>query len=188
VRTVVPGPCPVCATEIQYLYQTENIPYFSELLIVSTRCPSCGYRYVDTQLLKNAVPTRWEISIESSDDMMIRVIRSMNGVITIPELGVRIDPGPACEGFVSNVEGVLGRVEGIVSNLTCWAEREEERDQARCLLEKIDRVRDGKLPITLIIDDPSGNSAIIAEKAQVCRIEGIETGINVEEEENNSGE
>jgi zinc finger protein len=176
VRTVVPGPCPVCATEIQYLYQTENIPYFSELLIISARCPTCGYRLVDTQLLKNAEPSRWELLINSPDDMMIRVIRSMNGVIAIPELGVRIDPGPACEGFVSNVEGVLNRVERVVSNLTCWSEREEEQERARHLLEKIGRVKVGKLPVTLIIDDPSGNSAIISEKARVCRIEAIENG------------
>jgi zinc finger protein len=182
VRTVVPGLCPVCATEIQYLYQTENIPYFSELLIISARCPTCGFRLVDTQLLKNAESTRWEISIVSPDDMIVRVIRSMNGVITIPELGVRIDPGPACEGFVSNVEGVLDRVATIVSNLVCWAESEEERNRARCILEKIGRVREGKLPATLIIDDLSGNSAIISEKARVCKIEEIENGFQEEGE------
>lgn len=178
MRTVVPGPCPVCNTEIQYLYQTEEIPYFSELLIISARCPRCGYRFVDTQLLRNAEPSRWELVIDSPEDMVIRVIRSMNGFVSIPELGVRIDPGPACEGFVSNVEGVLNRVENVVSNLTCWAESGEERERARRLLEKIGQVREGIIPVTLIIDDPSGNSAIISEKARVCRIEVIEDGFS----------
>ncbi len=182
MRTVVPGPCPVCTAEIQYLYQTEDIPYFSELLIISARCPCCGYRFVDTQLLKNAEPSRWELSINSPEDMMIRVIRSMNGVVTIPELGVRIDPGPACEGFVSNVEGVLNRVENVVSNLTCWAESGEERERARCLLEKIGQVREGILPVTLIIEDLSGNSAIISDKSRVCRIDVRENGFEEEEE------
>ena len=174
MRTVVPGPCPVCATEIQYLYQTEDIPYFSELLIISARCPSCGYRLADTGLLKNAEPSRWEICITSPDDLMVRVIRSMNGVIRIPELGVRIDPGPACEGFVSNVEGVLNRVASVVENLEHWAENDDEKGRARCILIQIAQIRDGKLRATLIIDDLTGNSAIISGKAHVCRIDGIE--------------
>jgi len=174
VGTVVQGPCPVCATEISYLYQTENIPYFSEILIISARCPACGYRYVDTQLLKNAEPARWELSIESQDDMMIRVVRSMNGVVIIPELGVRIDPGPACEGFVSNVEGVFDRIEHVVSNLITWAESEEERARARCILESIQQMRNGALPATLIIEDLTGNSAILSDRALVCKIESID--------------
>ena len=35
-------------------------------------------------------------------------------------------------------------------------------------------VREGRLTATLVIEDLSGNSAIIADKAKVCRIEVIE--------------
>jgi zinc finger protein len=174
VRTVVPGPCPVCQTEIKYLYQTDKIPYFSEILIISALCPSCGYRLADTQLLRNAEPSRWELCIETPDDMMIRVIRSMNGTISIPELGVRIDPGPACEGFVSNVEGVLNRVGKVLDSLLSWAETDDERERIRRLHQSLENVKEGKLAVTLVIDDLSGNSAIIADKAKVCRIEVIE--------------
>ena len=174
MRTVVPGPCPVCNTEIQYLYQTEEIPYFSEILIISALCPSCGWRYVDTQLTKNAEPSRWELTIESPGDLMVRVIRSMTGVISIPELGVRIDPGPACEGFVSNVEGVLDRVEKVLANLYTWAESDVEKERVHRLQDQIQEVREGRLVVTLIIDDLSGNSAIIADRARVCQIDVIE--------------
>jgi zinc finger protein len=119
--------------------------------------------------------------ITSPDDLMVRVIRSMNGIIRIPELGVRIDPGPACEGFVSNVEGVLNRVETVVENLERWAESDEERGRARCILIQIAQIKEGDLPATLIIDDLTGNSAIISDKAQVCSIEGIEDEIEEEE-------
>jgi zinc finger protein len=173
VREVLPGPCPVCQAEIQYLYQTEEIPFFSEILIISTVCPSCGYRLADTQLLRNAEPSRWELRIEYPEDMMVRVIRSTNGAISIPELGVRIDPGPACEGFISNVEGVLVRVDGVLSNLRSWAESDEERERIDTLKESIARIQEGQLPATLVIEDLSGNSAIIADRATVCRIEAL---------------
>jgi zinc finger protein len=174
VRTIVPGPCPICTKEIQYLYQTEEIPYFSEILIISALCPSCGWRYVDTQLLKNAEPSRWELTIESPEDMMVRVIRSMTGVISIPELGIRIDPGPACEGFISNVEGVLDRVEKVLTNLHNWAESDGEKERVHNLQGKLQEVREGRLPVTLVIDDLSGNSAIIADRARVCPINTID--------------
>jgi len=168
VRADVPGPCPICNAEIEYIYQTEEIPYFSGILIISALCPSCGYRYVDTQLLKNAEPSRWQLSVKSEEDLSIRVVRSMNAIICIPELGVRIDPGPACEGFVSNVEGVFVRVENILEGMLACNDDQDERERICVLKEKIGGVRDGRLPVTLIIDDPTGNSAILADEAIVC--------------------
>jgi zinc finger protein len=168
VRTVVPGPCPVCNEEIQYIYQTEDIPYFSEILIISASCPSCGYRFVDTQLMKNAEPSRWQLDISTQKDLSIRVIRSMSATVSIPELGVRIDPGPACEGFVSNVEGVLARVEKVLNGMLMGSDDNDERDRIQTLLDRIGDIKEGRLKVTLIVDDPTGNSAILANRAVVC--------------------
>lgn len=134
MRTVVPGPCPTCNNEIEYLYTTENIPYFSDILIISAICDSCGYKYVDTQLLRSNEPVRYEVSVDTEEDLGIRVVRSMSASLEIPELGVRIDPGPACQGFVSNIEGVLDRVEQIIEGALLWGEG-EERENAQTLLE-----------------------------------------------------
>jgi len=165
VQTVVPGPCPCCNTDIKYLYKTENIPYFSDILIISAVCPSCGYRFVDTQLLKQADPARYTMAVDTEDDLAIRVVRSMSASIEIPELGVRIDPGPSCQGFVSNVEGVLDRIEQVVKGALSWG-TDVEKENAAVLLADIARVKTGTFPITLILEDPSGNSGIIAEKAK----------------------
>jgi zinc finger protein len=163
VETKVPGPCPCCNTEIEYLYKTENIPYFSDILIISAICPECGYRFVDTQLLKHGDPARYTVTVESVDDLSIRVVRSMSASIEIPELGVRIDPGPQCQGFVSNVEGVLDRIEAVVKGAFNWG-NEVEKENAAALLADIAKVKIGTFPVTLILEDPSGNSGIIAEK------------------------
>jgi zinc finger protein len=89
----------------------------------------------------------------------------MTGTVKVPELGVQIDPGPACHGFVTNIEGVLDRIEQVVQGTLLWAEN-DERKNAQELLGKITRAREGTFPFTLIIEDPSGNSAIISEKVQ----------------------
>lgn len=165
MRTVVPGPCPYCNTEIEYIYQTENIPYFSDILIISAVCSSCGYKYVDTQMLRHTEPMRYALAVESENDLAARVVRSMSAGLEIPELGVRIDPGPACEGFISNVEGVLDRIQTVVKGALNWG-NEKEQENARILLDRIAAVKCGSFPITLILEDPSGNSAIVSDKAK----------------------
>jgi zinc finger protein len=163
VETKVTGPCPSCNTEIEYLYKTENIPYFSDILIISAICPSCGYRFVDTQLLKQGEPQRHSLAVISADDLAVRIVRSMSASIEIPELGVRIDPGPQCQGFVSNVEGVLDRIEAVVKGALIWG-TEAEKENAAALLADIVKVKDGTFPVTLILEDPCGNSGIESER------------------------
>jgi zinc finger protein len=163
VETKVPGPCPCCSTEIEYLYKTENIPYFSDILIISAICPACGYKFVDTQLLKHGEPARHTLAVVSEDDLAVRVVRSMSASIEIPELGVRIDPGPQCQGFVSNVEGVLDRIEQVVKGALVWG-TDVEKENAAAILADIVRVKAGTFPITLILEDPNGNSGIESER------------------------
>ena len=165
MRTVVPGPCPTCNTEIEYLYTTENIPYFSDILIISAICPSCGYKFVDTQMLKHGEPVRYVYRTATPEDLAVRVMRSMSASIEIPELGVRIDPGPTCQGFVSNIEGVLDRIVLAIGSAIVDGD-DEERENARLLLEKIARVKCGELSVTFILEDPNGNSAIVADSAE----------------------
>ena len=112
-------------------------------------------------------PVRYEVAVDSEEDLGIRVVRSMSASVEIPELGVRIDPGPACQGFVSNIEGVIDRIEQIVNGALLWGENEELKN-AQTLLEKIEAVKCGTIPITLILEDRCGNSAIISDKAKKC--------------------
>ncbi len=165
MQTVIPGPCPCCNTQIEYLYKTENIPYFSDILIISAVCPECGYKFVDTQLLKHGEPARYTVAIGAEEDLAIRVIRSMSASIEIPELGVRIDPGPQCQGFVSNVEGVLDRIETVVKGALNWG-NDVEKENAAALLGDIVKVKAGTFPVTLILEDPCGNSGIESDRAK----------------------
>ena len=170
MRQVVPGPCPDCGKEIEYIYYTENIPYFSDILLLSGVCPDCGFRITDTMILNDHEPCSWEIKVETPEDLDARVIRSMQGEIDIPELGVNIHPGPACSGFVSNIEGVLCRAEDAIRSALHSCEGDEIAT-ANDLLERIDQVRKSELPFTVIITDPSGNSGIVSPKAVKAKLD-----------------
>jgi zinc finger protein len=164
VHQEVQGNCPACGEEVDYLYETERIPYFSDILIITCSCPLCGYRFSDVQSLTSHEPVRFEFRVEREEDLMVRVVRSTQGEITIPELGVEIHPGPACEGFVSNVEGVLMRINKVLDGVLINGE-DEARRNALDLKEKIAMVGTA-CPVTLIITDPMGNSLIDSDRAK----------------------
>ncbi|MDD1674274.1 MAG: ZPR1 zinc finger domain-containing protein, partial [Methanomicrobiales archaeon] len=123
-----------------------------------------GFRCVDTLILKESEPVEWRIRIEDTADLSARVVRSNRGKMQIPELGISIDPGPACEACITNVEGILCQVEDVIGRILTWAEG-TERERAMALVQELGEVRNGRRPVTIILSDPSGNSAIISNKA-----------------------
>lgn len=154
--------CPVCHCALEMRWHQDNIPYFGDVMEISTVC-TCGYHFADTLILSQKDPTRHTMKVSTADHMCTRVIRSTSGTVRIPEWGLDIEPGPASEGYVSNVEGILDRVERIVRMARKWAEKDEEVQRADELLSEIEAARDGKTCFTLIIEDPLGNSAIVDE-------------------------
>jgi zinc finger protein len=130
-------------------------------------------------------PVRWKVEVHSPEDLAIRVVRSTGGILRIPEIGVTIEPGPACEGFVSNVEGVLWRVMEAVESVLSWAEG-EDLTRAREIQEMIYRALDAAVPFTLILEDPCGNSAILSTRATQERFEPEEVPAGEDESQEQS--
>lgn len=164
MRRVIRAPCPSCEKEIIFEYITEEIPYFPDILIVSATC-DCGFRYTDTMILGEGEPARWILQVEETGDLNARVVRSTTGSIEIPELGFLVEPGPACEAFITNVEGVLVRFENVLERIIGWG-TEDERKEAFARKDQLSAARKAEIPFTLIIEDPDGNSAILSPKAK----------------------
>jgi zinc finger protein len=176
--------CPVCGAVIAFSWETADIPHFGEAMIIAGVC-DCGYRHSDTILLTQKEPVRFCMPVTAIEDLNARVIRSSSGTLRIPELGVDIEPGFASECYISNVEGVLDRVESVVGFATRSA-REANSAEATArgeeILEKICLARQGRFPLTLILEDPLGNSAIDCEKAERALLSaeqaaGLKTGM-----------
>ncbi len=159
--------CPICGATgtFQFMGRISEIPYFGEMLSTSVNCTACKFRHADVMCLGERKPARYEFTISSDKDMMVRVVKSSTGTVRIPQLGVKIDPGPASEGYVSNVEGVLERIETALT-LAMREIEQKKRARGERLLKKLQAIRDGKLKARLIILDPSGNSAIVDERAK----------------------
>jgi len=130
-------------------------------------------------------PMRYEMPVETSEDLDARVIRSTSGTIRIPEMGVTIEPGSVSESYVTNIEGVLQRVRDVLLTASRWVKGDKEKslrsEELLCMLED---VIEGKRKITVIVEDPLGNSAIISKKVKATRLseeeaETLNTGMVV---------
>jgi len=159
--------CPSCgATEaFQIKGRIDDIPYFGEVMETVLTCSNCDLRHADVMCLGERKPMRYELKITSEADLMVRVVKSSTGTMKVPELGVTVEPGPASEGYVSNVEGVLNRIEQAVK-LALKKAKGVQRRRGEAVMRKIEAIRGGKLKARLIIMDPFGHSAIVAERVK----------------------
>jgi len=157
--------CPVCGTESELQFLPYEIPHFGEAMIFTVVCPSCGYRSTDVMILSGEKRRRYEMEVSSAQDLNVQVIRSSFGSIEIPELGVSVEPGRG-ESFISTVEGVLKRVEEVLKMLSRDVVGGKKK-RAEYILKQIEQIKAGEMCMTLIIDDPTGNSALISDKAKI---------------------
>ncbi len=139
-----------------------EIPHFGDALMFIAVCPSCGYRYTDVMILSDKKRSRYEMEISSPQDLNVTVVRSSFGSIEIPELGVSVEPRRG-ESFISTVEGVLKRVEEVVKMLSRDVKGKKKK-RAEHILKLIEQIKSGNASMKLIIEDPTGNSAIISHK------------------------
>jgi len=159
--------CPICGAKdtFQVKGRIDYIPYFGEIMETFANCTSCEFRHADVVCLGERPPLRYEFQITSEEDLKVRVVKSSTGTIKLPELGVTVEPGPASEGYVSNVEGVLNRVEGAIK-LAIKNTDATKRRRGQAKLKKLDEVRAGKRKARLIIMDPFGHSTIVNRRAK----------------------
>lgn len=176
--------CPLCQSDLVMKWQRDNIPYFGEIMYITAKC-QCGFRFADTMILSSKEPMRYELSVESPEDLDARVIRSTSGTIRIPEMGIVVEPGTVSDSYITNIEGVLQRVQKVLMTASRWVQEDEEKfARSQELLCMLDEVIEGKRTITVIIEDPLGNSAIISKKAVATKLskeeaEKLNTGMIV---------
>lgn len=153
---------------MEYNAERIDLPYLGESLETMLRCSACGYRHVDFVLTETKDPTRHTFTIDAADHMSVRVVRASSGTIRVPELGIAIEPGVASEAFITNVEGILVRVERVLGQLKHDAEDSEVAAKVEALEQTLKAMRDGKAePVRLVLEDPFGNSAILDEATVV---------------------
>ena len=158
-------PCPLCHEKALILTEREvEVPYFGKVYLFSMTCNNCKYHKADVESIEQKIPVKFEFDISSEEDMKVRVVKSSEATVKLPHIAT-INPGPASQGYVTNIEGILNRVKYQIEAAKAMEEDENEKKKSKNLLKKLMNIAWGKEKQKIIIEDPSGNSAIISDKA-----------------------
>ena len=163
--------CPACAIEgvAKSIMKELEIPHFGKVMETTIICPSCGFKHSDIISLEQNDPAKYVLEI-NKNNLSIRVVRSQSATVIIPEVGVKVEPGPKSEGYVTNVEGVLTRFESAVKKALNLFDDEESQKNATTALERIQELKKGNGTATLIMLDPFGQSNVVSEKVEILEI------------------
>ncbi|MDO8510722.1 MAG: ZPR1 zinc finger domain-containing protein [Nanoarchaeota archaeon] len=163
--------CAFCGENKLTLREDEvEIPFFGRVFVLSMDCSGCGYRKADVEPAEKKEPCRYTLEVTSDADLNIKIIKSAEASVKIPRV-ITIESGPASEGYITNVEGLLEKVKAMIQSA---ADAEEDDPAAKTkgknLIKKLNKVLVGREPLKIIIEDPSGHSAIISDKAQKSKL------------------
>ncbi len=163
--------CPVCGIEgvAKSIMKELEIPHFGQVMETTIQCPSCGFKHSDIIALEQNDPAKYVLEI-NKNTLSVRVVRSQSATVIIPEAGVKVEPGPKSEGYVTNVEGVLTRFEDAVIKALNLFEDEESQKNAKSTLEYIRELKKGNTTATLIILDPFGQSNVVSDSVEIFDI------------------
>ena len=163
--------CPACSVEglAKSIMKEIEIPHFGKVLETTIQCPKCGFKHSDIIALEQNDPAKYVIEI-NKNNLSVRVVRSQSATVSIPEIGVKVEPGPKSEGYVTNVEGILTRFEDAVKKALKLFDDEQSQKNAKNTLKQIEELKKGNGTATLIIMDPFGQSNIVSENVEISEI------------------
>ncbi|KAJ7058841.1 zf-ZPR1-domain-containing protein [Mycena amicta] len=160
---VFKGICSSCGHPLDTLMKKVSIPYFKDVLIMSTNCDRCGYR--DNEVKSGAAISeqgkRIVLKVEDREDLSRDILKSETAGLEIPEIELVLQQG-TLGGRFTTVEGILEQIYEELSEkvFTGDSANDDGRSAFETFLGKLKQVKEAAHPFTLIIDDPLANSYV----------------------------
>lgn len=139
-----------------------RIPFFREIIIMSFECPHCGLRNSEVQPAGEIQQRghKYTFKVQDKDDLNRQIVKSDTCVFRVEDEDLEI---PAGRGQLTNLEGILGMIAQDLEE-----GQEDRKAVAPAMYERIAEIVSSlkamaageKLPFTITIDDPAGNSWI----------------------------
>ena len=163
--------CPVCHVEgvAKSIMKEIEIPHFGKVLETTIQCQECVFKHSDIIALEQNDPAKYVIKI-NKNNLSVRVVRSQSATVSIPEVGVKVEPGPKSEGYVTNVEGILTRFEDAVKKALNLFDDDASQENGKKTLSHLQELKKGNGTATLIILDPFGQSNVVSDSVEISEI------------------
>ena len=163
-------PCTFCGEKKATLREDEvDVPYFGRVFIFSMTCNACNAHQSDVEPAEKKEPCKFTFEVNSDDDLNVKIVKSGEATLKIPHV-ITMEPGPAANGYVTNVEGLLERVKKVIESSVESEDDPNVRKKAKNLIKKLNKVLVGREKLKIILEDQTGHSAIISDKAQKSKV------------------
>lgn len=152
--------CPDCNAPCFTNMKLTSIPHFKDVIIMATNCDACGSRTNEIKPGAGIEPkgARITLKIKNDEDLKKDVVRSDTCNIIIPELKLTLNSSGS--GRYTTIEGlglnIINDLQGTNPFLDGDSSREEIREKLKSLKEKLSNM----INLTIILDDPCGNSFV----------------------------
>jgi zinc finger protein len=106
-----PASCPGCGQPCTTNMKMVNIPYFKQVVLMSTVCEHCGYRSNEVKT-GGEVPgkgRRITLRVQRKEDLVRDILKSESAALSCPELQLQVEPG-TMGGRFTTVEGILTQI------------------------------------------------------------------------------
>ena len=158
-------PCTFCGQKtLSLIEQKREVPYFGNVFLFSMSCSTCKYHKSDVNAAEEHDPVKFTLEISSEEDMNIRIVKSSEATVKVPHI-MTMEAGDVANGYITNVEGILNRMKHALEIARDAADDSSDKNKAKNMLKKLGKVMWGQEKIKMILEDPTGNSAIISDKA-----------------------
>lgn len=157
--------CPSCGSSCDTNMKLINIPHFKEVVIMATTCDYCGHRTNEVKSAGGVEPQgiRIDLTVRGREDFSRDILKSETCSLEIPELELEGGPHILCgkfttvEGLLQDIQKGLGGSGRNLFNVFGDSRRGQRIDN---VLSGLADVLSCKRQVTLILNDPAGNSYI----------------------------
>jgi zinc finger protein len=171
-----PASCPGCTRHCTTNMKMVNIPFFKQVVLMSTVCEHCSYRSneVKTGGEVPAKGSRITLAVKTPEDLSRDVLKSESAALYCPELQLRVEPGTQ-GGRFTTVEGLLTNFRKDLRAQAFGLEDGDNEDELRSAADSMQNETkrtwaeffallgeaiDGKRPFTVVIEDPMASSYV----------------------------
>ncbi|XP_075989907.1 zinc finger protein Zpr1 [Anticarsia gemmatalis] len=154
--------CPDCNAPATTNMKVTNIPHFKEVVIMATMCEACGHR---TNEVKSGggieeKGVRFEVKIRNKNDFSRDILKSETCSMELPELELEVG-GRALGGRFTTAEGLLrATADQLRDSPGVGGDAPAISAGLKDFVARLERVLDGGEPVTVVLDDPAGNSYV----------------------------
>ena len=150
--------------KLTLLEEEIDVPHFGLTYIFTMTCEHCGYKKSDIESAEQKPPCTYTIEVADEKDLNTRLIKSSEATVKIQRI-MTIESGPESEGYVTNVEGLLTRVKKVLESSYEAEEEDTSKNKLKNMIKKLNKVLACHESIKIVIEDRTGNSAILSDKA-----------------------